>query len=548
MENWGVVRGELAERLIERLRDATAPDRVDVSHVAREAYARDLSTLGHLGFAFGDTTAAGFPPPQAVVRPITVAEVQAVVRVCAESGTPVVPWGAGSGVCGGTIAVHGGIALDLKGLDRIVRLDKISELVTVESGMNLQLLEEALGREGLTLGHHPSSITCSTIGGAVAARGAGQLSTRYGKIEDMVVSLEVVLADGTLVKTPTVPRAATGPDFNQLFVGCEGTLGVIVASTLRLTRLPALRLFRSYSFPTVDDALEAIRETLQRGARPAAVRLYDPLDTLMVARSGDAAPAPAAEQAPEPGGLSAIWPLSRLSLSGLGDLLGQALPEAARLGKKALLSQPKLANRLIASLPGTSLLILTFEGEPELARAEAAIAARACAERGGEDKGAEPAERWWRNRIAVSFKQSDVYAMGGFVDTMEVATTWDRLSELHERVRAAISAHALVMAHFSHAYPEGCSIYFTFVAMQEDPAATEARYRAAWSDGLAAVVACGAAVSHHHGVGLLKGDAMRDSLGALHEVLVQVKNAVDPRGILNPGKLGLPWSEEQENE
>jgi alkyldihydroxyacetonephosphate synthase len=531
---------ELGARLLDQLNEALAPSRVDVSPVTREAYARDLSALGHLGFAFGPD--GGFPPPQAVVRPVSVGEVQAVVRACQTAGVPVIPWGAGSGVCGGTIAVRGGVALDLKGLDQIVNLDTTSQLVTVEPGMNLQLLEDTLQRAGLTLGHHPSSITCSTIGGAVAARGAGQLSTRYGKIEDMVVSLQVVLPDGTLVSTPRVPRAATGPDWNQLFVGSEGVLGVIVRSTLRLHRLPDLRLFRSYVFPTVTSALQAIQETLQRGARPAAVRLYDPLDTLMVARAGDGPPLPAlgTESQSKGTGLGALWPLSRFSLSGLSDLLGQVVPEAARLGKKALLSQPEIANTLVGKLPGSSLLIMTFEGDPAIARAEAGVAAAACAEHQGEDRGPEAAERWWRNRVAVSFKQSDVYAMGGFVDTMEVAVTWDRLEELHDRVRAALSKHALVMAHFSHAYLEGCSIYFTFVAMREAQEATEARYKAAWKAGLEAAVASGACVSHHHGVGLLKGEALRNSHGPLHDLLQTVKTALDPQNLLNPGKLGLP--------
>ncbi len=535
----------LSASLLARLREVLGPARVATDDTTREAYGRDLSALGHLAYAAGlPEDAAGFAPPQAVVRARTAAEVQAIVRACHEEEVPLIPWGAGSGVCGGTLAVRGGVALDLKGLDRILHLDRRSLLVRVEAGLNLQLLEDALNREGLTLGHHPSSITCSTIGGALAARGAGQLSTRYGKIEDMVVSVEVILADGTRVETPVTPRAATGPDWNQLFVGSEGTLGVIVAHTLRVHRLPPLRLFRSYEFPTLEAAFDGIREALQRGARPAAVRLYDPLDTLMVAGAGDAPPVPpAGDLGPGDQALGGEWPLSALSPRRLRDLIMERLPEAAEEGKKALLARPALANRLTAQIPGVGcLLVLTCEGEPELARAEAEVVEQACLEAGGAAKGPEPAERWWRNRIAVSFKQSAVYAMGGFVDTMEVATTWTRLSELHERVREAISPHALVMAHFSHAYPEGCSIYFTFAALQgQDPAESARRHRAAWEDGLAAVVACGAAVSHHHGVGLLKGEALKAAHGPLHgSVLVPVKRALDPRNVLNPGKLGLP--------
>lgn len=536
-----LVEAGLDPASLARLREALGDDRVDAREVTCEAYARDLSALGHLAFRRPD----GLRAPDAVVRPRDVAGVQAVLRLASERGFAVIPFGAGSGVCGGTFAVRGGVALDLKGLDRILDIDKTSLLVRVQAGVNGQLFEEALQREGLTAAHHPSSITCSTVGGWVAARGAGQLSTRYGKVEDMVVSVEVVLPDGTLVATPVTPRAATGPDWNQLFVGSEGLLGVIVAATFRVHRLPPLRLFRSFEFPDLTRALAAVREALQRGARPAAVRLYDPLDTLLVARSGDARPMP--EAADGDGGdddapLAAWWPLSRFSPRALLRAVAERVPDVRHGAERALLARPELLNRFTATIPGVGcLLLLTFEGQDaDLVAAEEAVTRRACEAEGGKDKGPTAAETWWRNRLAVSFKQSGVYAMGGFVDTMEVATTWTKLLELHERVRAALAPHALVMAHFSHAYPDGCSIYFTFAALQGSPDDARERHQAAWRAGLAAVVACGAAVSHHHGIGVLKGEALRASHGPLHDVLGRVKAALDPRGVMNPGKLGLP--------
>jgi len=515
-------------------------ERFDQGGPALEAYSRDLSTLGHLGFAdrqAGESLQPFAREPQAVAHVQSVAEIAALTKACVEHEVPLIPFGAGSGVCGGTLAIRGGVMLDLKALQSL-EIDQRSLLITVGAGYNLQLLEDRLQREGLTLGHHPSSITCSTIGGAVAARGAGQLSTRYGKIEDMVVALEVVLPCGTPVVTgPRAPRAATGPDWAQVFTGSEGVLGTITSCTLRVHRLPALRLYRSYSFPTLEAALEASRLALQRGVRPAALRLYDPLDTLMVARSKEA---PALEsEAP----ISGSWPLSKISLRGLKTALAKVLPDFKETAERALLARPEWVNSLTGKLPGVGcLLILTFEGEPTLARAEEAIFEEVASAQGGVSQGPEPAERWWRNRIAVSFKQSGVYSMGGFVDTMEVATSWSQLMELHEAVRAALSPHALVMAHFSHAYAEGCSIYFTFVALRgDDPQATRERYEACWRDGLAAAVAAGACVSHHHGVGLLKGEALRAAQGDLHSLVFQpFKAALDPRNLLNPGKLGLP--------
>jgi alkyldihydroxyacetonephosphate synthase len=522
----------------DRLRELLGPDAIETSEVGREAYARDLSALGHIGFAARRQDLGAYRVPDLVARPTTVAQVQDVVRLAQELGFNLVPWGAGSGVCGGSVASQGGVILDLKGLERIRRIDTVSQLVEVEAGVNGELLEERLQQEGLTLGHFPSSITCSTVGGWLAARGAGQLSTRYGKVEDMTVAVEVVLPDGSLISTPVAPRAATGPDWNQVFIGSEGVLGVIVACTLRAHPLPARRRFASFEFPLLSDALEAIRVGLQQGARPAAVRLYDPLDTFLVARSSD--PEPVAE--PEEPPLASQWPLSRFSPRRLVSALSQLLPEAKAMGERALLARPQLLNKLTRRLPGVGcLLVLSFEGEAELVDAEYAVMQRACQRSGGDDRGPGPAETWWRNRLAVSFKQSGVYAMGGFVDTMEVAVSWDRLEALHDAVREALSPHALVMAHFSHAYRDGCSIYFTFAALRgDDPEQTVARYRACWKAGLEAVVAQGACVSHHHGVGSLKGEALRRSHGRLHQLLSQVKVALDPKNRLNPGKLGLP--------
>jgi alkyldihydroxyacetonephosphate synthase len=533
-------REGLDETTLEKLREIAGAGGVETTAVARAAYARDLWPLGHIAFAAGTGLDLGAPfrRPDAVVRPRSTEEVAKVVRLANERGFAVVPWGAGSGVCGGTVAVRGGVALDLKGLGRIVKIDARSLLVETEAGVNGQHLEDALAAEGLTLGHFPSSIYCSTVGGWLAARGAGQLSTKYGKIEDHVLSLEVVLPTGEVIETTRTPRAAMGPDWNQLFVGSEGTLGVITRAVLGAREAPAERRFRAYDFKGVRPALEAIRVTLRRGARPAAVRLYDELDTLLVGGEGDARPA--AGEAEE--GIAPWWPLSVTGLSQLGGFLASLPHEAAKLGKKALLARPELANRIVRAIPNARcLLILTFEGDPALVSAEERIAHEACVQQEGRDRGPEPAERWWRNRYAVSFKQSEAYKMGGFVDTMEVATTWDRIWDLYQAMREALSPHVVVLAHFSHAYPEGASIYFTCAARLEDPASARALYARMWEVGMKTAVAHRAAISHHHGIGLLKADALRASMKPeLFGAFERVKHALDPRNVLNPGKLGLP--------
>ena len=176
--------------------------------------------------------------PQLVVWPQTTAEVSKVLALANERRIPVTPYGEGSGALGGVIPLRGGVMVDLKRMNRIRSLDEINLMVTVESGLNGALFEEQLNRVGYTGGHFPQSLRCSTVGGWLACRAAGQFSTRYGKIEDMTISLEAVLPDGTVFSGRSVPRTATGPRIDQLFLGSEGTLGVITSATLRIWPLP----------------------------------------------------------------------------------------------------------------------------------------------------------------------------------------------------------------------------------------------------------------------------------------------------------------------
>ena len=218
--------------------------------------------------------------PAAVVRPDSVTQVSAVLAACNEAVVPVTATAGRSGVCGGAVPVHGGVALDMTGLDGLVAIDETSLLADVRAGTFGPDLEASLGSvgpgDGYTLGHWPQSMDLSTVGGWLACRGAGQYSTRYGKIEDMVVGLEVVLADGHVVRTEGLgPRAATGPNLTQLFVGSEGTLGIITEARLRVHPRPSAQERRAFGFPTFASGLEACRRILRRGATPAVLRLYD---------------------------------------------------------------------------------------------------------------------------------------------------------------------------------------------------------------------------------------------------------------------------------
>src|SRR4051812_32582099 len=221
--------------------------------------------------------AAGAPiaRPDVVVRPRTEEDVATVLAIASERRVPVVPWGGGSGTQGGALAINGGIVIDLRSLDEVIEIDEQSMTVSVQAGKNGRDLEAELNARGLMLPHYPASVEWATVGGYIAARGSGVLSTRYGKIEDLVLSLRVATPVGGLADTIAVPRHAMGPELTQLFIGSEGTLGVITRATLQLVPLPAERRFAAVAFPTVTAGIGAIRRTLQLGHRPSVVRMYD---------------------------------------------------------------------------------------------------------------------------------------------------------------------------------------------------------------------------------------------------------------------------------
>jgi alkyldihydroxyacetonephosphate synthase len=500
------------------------PGRVSTTPPDRVAYARDLWPRGLI------TLAGGTPaphPPDAVVWPTSTEEVAATVRACVRTSTPLVPFGAGSGVCGGTLPIRGGIVVDLKRMRSIVDLDAHAGGATVEAGIIGEHLEHELNRRGFTLGHFPSSIMCSTFGGWLAARSAGQFSTKYGKIEDMVRRLTFVDGRGDI---HTVD-AGGAPDVAQWLVGSEGTLGVITRATVTVCPQPETRLYRGWSFPRVAAGCEAIRRLLQRNLRPACVRLYDELDSFLhrgeKEHQGGAPESSALEQY-----LSLLTPTGK-------SVIGEWKKRAVALA----LTRPELVNRLASTvLPYAQqgcLLVVGFEGERGLTEAEARAASAELERAGGRDLGEGPGLRWLEHRYAVSFRMQKVFDAGAFVDTMEVATSWDKLLELYRAVREAVSPLAFIMAHFSHAYVDGCSIYFTFAARGNGAADAERKYDDIWRAGLAAVTKVGATISHHHGVGLSKAPFMPAEHGAGMEIYRALKDTLDPYGIMNPGKMGL---------
>lgn len=581
-----------AAALLSDLRAAVGDAFVSVGDADRRAYARDLWPRLTVGFRDGQAV----QDPVAIVRPADEDAVVAVLRACARHGSAVVPFGAGSGVCGGAAPLYGGVIVDLKRLDALTEVDAGSLQVECGPGLMLQTMEERLNEAGYTLGHFPSSIYCCSIGGCVAARGAGQLSSRYGKIEDMLTGLRVATPGLGVLRTGSLDPS-TSVDWSPLFVGSEGTLGLITRMRLRVHPLPGHFALRGVRFPSVDAGLLAFREMLQDGLRPSVMRLYDPLDTWMAMRKGNdrgEGPGPQSgggrplaggarfappENAQQPGGVppedagtarvlgSVVSPGTvadsflkrfrrpKLHRSVRGGLL-RGVADAAKervlsdrlselldpenLPPETLLGRPALVNRAVKLLPGKAMAIFGCEGDRALAEDELAAVMATARRLGGEDLGPGPGERWFRTRYHVSFKLPKLLSQGGFADTFETAAPWTKVGELYSAVRAAVSPHVLVLAHMSHAYHEGCSIYFTLAGYAATPAETARLYEATWAAAMAAAQGAGACLSHHHGIGVLKRDRMDIEHGDARLLWEAARRAVDPELVLNPGKLFPP--------
>jgi alkyldihydroxyacetonephosphate synthase len=451
-----------------------------------------------------------------VCWPENTEEVAGLVSWCAARGVSVVPYGAGSGVCGGVLPTPETVVLDLKRLNRWRQLDAETGCLDVEAGVLGIRLEEDLQARGWTIGHFPSSILCSTAGGWVAARGAGQCSGRYGKIEDMVASLECVDGQGRIAQ---LSRRTHGPDLTPLIIGSEGILSVITAARLRLHPAPAHRAFAAFASRDMMHGADFIRSLYQAGLRPAVCRLYDPFDSLLAKRG--------LEKAAKAG---TVRKRSPSLAAGLG---GAVLRQILRL--------PGALNGVIEMLGSDRLggcqLIVIFEGEEQIAESALRKARTIAAQCGAEARGEQAARHWFEHRYSVSYRQAPMFMTGAFVDTMEVAAPWSRLHALYDGIRRALGQHVFVMAHMSHAYPDGCSIYFTFAGSGRDDADCQLRYDRAWRDAMDAAITAGGTLSHHHGVGRSKAPRMGDELGLGVELVTAVRSALDPAGVLNPGNL-----------
>jgi alkyldihydroxyacetonephosphate synthase len=439
--------------------------------------------------------------PDAVLLPTDAAAVQRILSLCAEEGIAVVPFGGGTSVVGGIEPLRGPharlISLDLARLQG-AEVDGRSLTARLGAGLRGPEAEAALRRHGLVLGHYPQSFEYATIGGFAATRSAGQASSGYGRFDALVSSVRLVSPVGAL-RTRETPHSAAGPALRELIVGSEGTLGVIPDVTVRVRPAPSRRRYEAWFAESFDAGAEIVRALAQGPGLPDVIRVSDEEETrISLALSG-------------PRGMTA----------GLFD-----------------------AYLALRRRRGGCLIVIGLEGDEESVARRRALAVRQLREGGAAYLGQGAGRSWEHGRFQGPYLRDTLMDMGAIVETLETAHTWSRLAELYSAVSAAIAnslagggTPGLVFCHLSHAYADGASLYFTFVARARAGEEVE-QWRAVKRAASEAIVAAGGTITHHHGVGRDHAPYMEAEVGTTGiEVLREVKSRLDPAGVMNPGKL-----------
>jgi len=448
--------------------------------------------------------------PDLVIDPRSNEDIQRILAYCVENQIPVNIFGAGSTVTRGVEAVKGGISLDIsKHMNKVLGFNETNQTISVQPGMTGPELEDLLNHAPKTLnakrrytcGHFPQSFMHSSIGGWVVTRGAGQNSTYYGKIEDLVLQQTYITPQGVLT-TPGFARCATGPDFNQIMVGSEGSFGVLTEVTLKLHRFMPENVTRfSYLFHNWEDAQSAVREIMQgEFGFPSVLRLSDPEETDVAMR---------------------MYHIhGSIADTVLKTLQYQPMQRCLMLGAcDGQKSFTRLVNQKIRQI---AAYYHAFPLSPF-----------------------RVTQRWEKTRFTDPYMREDLMDFGLLIDTLECAVTWDQLSKVHEKVRAIVKnrPQTICMTHLSHSYPQGTNLYFIFIAKIQEIN----EYLALQYSVLQAIQESGAAMSHHHGIGKQTGPWLEKQIGKANmDILRSLKQHFDPTNILNPGgTLGLDMDEIQ---
>ncbi len=486
-----------AEPLPQALIDAVGAERVFTSKEDRVRHATGCGYADLARLRRGCLAAA----PDAVLLPADGAAVARVIDVCAAEGIAVVPFGGGTSVVGGIEPIRGAhsrvVSLDLACL-RVVEVDRRSLTARLGAGLRGPEAEAALGAEGLTIGHFPQSFQYATIGGFAATRSAGQASSGYGRFDALVSSVRLLTPGGEF-HTRESPHTAAGPALRELVIGSEGAFGVIPDVTVRVRPAPRVRHFEAWIAESFEAGAEIVRRMAQGPGLPDVIRVSDEEETRV-----------------------------SLALSGPRGLAGSLFDGYLGLRKRR----------------GGCLIVVGIDGDEESVARRRALVVRKLRAGGAAYLGKSAGRSWDRARYDGPYLRDTLMGMGAIVETLETSHTWTKLGEVHravgEAIRGALSAEGtpgLAFCHLSHAYPDGASLYFTYVARSRHGAELE-QWGAVKRAASEAIVATGATITHHHAIGRDHLPYMEAEIGSTGiEALRAAKERFDPAGIMNPGKL-----------
>jgi alkyldihydroxyacetonephosphate synthase len=491
------VRVPAAEPLPAALVDAVGADAVFTDAEDRVRHATGCGYVDLARLRGGRLDAA----PDAVVLPADAEAVRRVLDVCAAEAIAVVPFGGGTSVVGGIEPLRGAhsrlVSLDLAKL-RGVEVDRRSLTATLGAGLRGPEAEAALRAQGVVLGHYPQSFEYATIGGFAATRSAGQASSGYGRFDELVSAVRLLAPAGELGTLET-PHTAAGPALRELVVGSEGVLGVIPEVTVRVRPAPAVRRYEAWIAADFEAGCEIVRTLSQGPGLPDVIRISDEEETEV-----------------------------SLALSGPRGIAGRAFDGYLGLRR----------------MRGGCLVVVGLEGDEESVARRRALSVRALRRGGAAYLGQAAGRSWEHGRFQGPYLRDTLMDMGAVVETLETSHTWSRLGELYRAVGGAIrdslaaqGTPGLVFCHLSHAYADGASLYFTFIARARRGEEVE-QWQAVKRTASEAIVAAGGTITHHHAVGRDHAPYMRAEVGETGiETLRAVKERLDPTGIMNPGKL-----------
>jgi alkyldihydroxyacetonephosphate synthase len=447
--------------------------------------------------------------PDAVLYPASAEHIKSIVTYCAAKKIPLYVYGGGSSVTRGVECTNGGVSLDMRlRFNKIVSFNETDQVITVQAGMSGPKLEKLLNnavkflgaKRAYTCGHFPQSFEYSSVGGWVVTRGAGQNSTYYGVISDIVIGQEYATPIG-IIRTDQYPRKATGPDIGQIMMGSEGAFGVLTHVSLRFFRhMPKTVRRFSYMFANWDIAQKAAREIMQsEGGNPSVFRLSDPEETELMMKMYNVDESP----------LRHLF-----KLKGFKD--------------------------------GEKCLYLGFtNGEKGFSKNCAKNVRRICRRYGGMSLTGLVTKAWEKGRFNDPYMRDTMHDFGIITDTMECSVNWSNMSRVHSEVREFCKSRpkTICLTHMSHVYPQGANLYFIFIVQMTDPE----EFRAFHAGILDAIQKSGASMSHHHGIGKMFGPWLEGSIGKNQfDIFKTLKRHFDPDNIMNPGgTLGLDTPQKQ---